>query len=340
MTYFEWNKIISEHFFNLESAGKDILLYLAKQDVINIARPYFVSLSDEQIWEDFIHAIKFDERPTSDIPYSPISRPIELFSSWNKLDFPPPFVAYLILYIIPLTESYDEHFNATNYYGKVNRFFRNYQILNDFTERCIHTGNFQNLTSLWDALEEWSIITNNCDLGVFELKKFGNPNWIYVGKPLSQCVLPPQAIKKLPELFFEAGMIPNSFYAKEEIKKMLLKLGKKVLSLKETVIELVRRSQTNELGETIIEIVRREYIKWTGESHQMDENGTTQRTRRNYTVVPMILQFKINDNDGIITFSFRIHSTNEFPEELKFNDTEILYETNGWSKTLCCELKE
>jgi hypothetical protein len=133
----------------------------------------------------------------------------------------PPFVAYLILYIIPLTESYDEKFNAINFYGKVNVFFQKYQILNCFTERSIGTGNFQTISHLWNAVEEWSIITKNCDLGIFELKKFGNPNWIHVGKPFSQCVLPPGSINKLPELFYEAGLIPNSAYSHDEFRKIL-----------------------------------------------------------------------------------------------------------------------
>lgn len=341
MTYSEWNNHIAKYFFKPENAGKNILFYLTKQDLINYSRQLFSGKSDDEIWNDFILAIKYDQQDENDliIPYSPIDRPLDLYNNWNRIDTP-PFIAYLILYIIPLTETYNEPFNATNYYGKVNIFFKRYEILNGFTETSIGTINYQTISHLWNALEEWSVLTMNCDLGIFELKKFGNPNWIHVGKPFSQCVLPPSAINKLPELFFKAGLIPDSAYSKDEFRKILLKYGANILLLRESVIELVRKSDTNELGQSIIEIVNREYKKWTGETHEDEESGATQRTKRNYTVAPLFLQFKVNENEGLISFSFRVYSANDYPEDLKFAEHDILYETNGWSKTLSLNFKE
>jgi hypothetical protein len=341
MTYSEWNNHIAKYFFKPENAGKDILLYMTKQDLIKYSRQFFSGESDGEIWANYIDAIKYGQPNNNDLEhsYSPIGQPLNLFLNWNKIDTP-PFIAYLILYIIPLTETYEEHFNATNYYGKVNVFFRKYGILNGLTEQSIGTGNFQFISHLWNALEEWSVITTNCDLGIFELKKFGNQNWIHVGKPFSQCVLPPSAINKLPEFFFEAGLIPDSAYSKGEFRKILLKYGAKILWLKESVIDLIRKSDTNELGQSIIEIVNREYKKWTGETHEEEEGKSTQQIRRNYTVAPLFLQFNVNDNDGFISFSFRVFSSNDYPEDLKFGEYENLYETNGWSKTLQLEFKE
>jgi hypothetical protein len=341
MTYLEWNEHIAKQFFKPGNAGKDIHFYLTKQDLIRTSKEFFSDDDDEGIWADFIRAIKYDDKKEDVLlkPFSPITRPLYLFRHWNKIDTP-PFVAYLILYIIPLTETYDEHFNASNYYGKVNVFFRKYKILNSYTEDAIGTGNFQNISHLWNALEEWAVITKNCDFGIFELKKFGNQNWIYVGKPFSQCVLPPSAINRLPELFYEAGLIPDSAYSKEELKKILLRHGLKILWLKESVIELIKKSDSNELGQSIIEIVNREYKKWTGESHQDENDGVVQWTRRNYTVASLVLQFKVNSNEGQIFFSFRIYSSNDYPEDLKFDRYENLYETNGWSKTLNIDFNE
>lgn len=341
MTYSEWNYHIARYFFKPENAGKHILFYMTKQDLIKHSRQNFNMESEREIWDDFLNAIKFEGKENNGLGIisSPISRPLKLYRKWNKLDTP-PFIAYLILYLIPLTETYDEPFYATNYYGKVNTFFKTYEILNKFTEQSIGTFNYQTISHLWNELEEWSVMTMNCDLGIFELKKFGNQNWIHVGKPFSQCVLPPSAINKLPELFFEAGLIPDSAYSKEEFRKILLKHGAKILWLKESVIELIRRSDSNELGQSIIEIVIREYRKWTGETQEDEEGGATLRTKRNFTVAPLFLQFKVNDNDGKIKFSFRAYSSNDYPEDLKFGEYENLYETNGWSKTLNLEFKE
>lgn len=341
MKYLDWNAHITNLFFKPENAGRDIHFYLTKQDLVRYSRAIFDGKSDDEIWADFIQAIKFGQQDgrNEQIPYSPIERPQELYSNWNRTDTP-PFIAYLILYIIPLTETYDEHFNATNYYGKVNVFFKKYGILNDHTEQSIGTSNFQNISHLWNELEEWSILTMNCDLGIFELKKFGNQNWIHVGKPFSQCVLSPNTINKLPELFFEAGLIPDSAYSKEEFRKILIKHGANTIGLKESVLDLIKKSDSNELGQSIIEIVIREYRKWTGEIHDEFEGGVTQRPRRNYTVAPLFLQFRINDNDGLISFSYRIYSSNDYPEDLSFGEFENLYETNGWSKTLRLNFQE
>jgi len=333
MTYLEWNNLISKHFFNTANAGKDIILYLTKQDLIKLSHQNFSDVSDEYIFLDFVDAIKYGEKPTKDhkIPFSPINKPKQLFESWNGIDTP-PFVAYLILYIVPLTETYDEHFNATNYYGRINTFFRKYEILNSFTENSIGTSNFQNISNLWNALEEWSIIKQNCDLGIFELKKFGNQKWIHVGKPLSQCVFPPRAIKRLPELFLHSGMIPDYTYNPSEFKKYLLQFGSSILSLPKSVIDIIRKYETNELGQSIIDTTLKSYKNWTGESHYYDE--TSSRAKRNDIFSRLFLQLQIFSNEGRIELSFRMKSAIEFADDLTFNGVEIIEEKFGFSKTL------
>jgi hypothetical protein len=334
MTYSQWNENIAHLFFKPDNAGKDIHFYLAKQDLINHFQQNFSDKTDEEIWLDFIHAIKYDQNDNGVAPFSPIQRPLELYNNWNKEDTP-PFIAFLILYIMPLTETYEEHFNATNYYGKVNVFFKKYEILNANTEGSIGTINYQQISHLWNELEQWSIITKNCDLGVFELKKFGNPNWIHVGKPFSQCILPPKAITKLPELFFQSGLVPNFSFTRDEFRRIIIRHGNDILGIKESVLDLIRgKKGENELGQTILDIVEREYNKWNGETHHSDNNGASKGIRKNYTLAPLFLQFKINENEGLISFSYRMYSLNDYPEDLKFGNQENIYETNGWSKTL------
>ncbi len=339
MTYLEWNEHIAKLFFKPENAGKDIPFYLTREDLIKYSRANFNGRTDDNIWADFIHAIKFDQQPENDFrfQYSPINRPLELFANWNKTDTP-PFIAYLILYIIPLTETYEEHFISSVYYGKVNSFFHKYEILNQFTEKEIKWKNFQTITPLWNQLEEWTVITMNCDLGIFELKKFGNDKWIHVGKPLSQCVFPPRAIKRLPELFLHAGMIPDSTYQSVEFKKYLLQYGSSVLLLPNSVIDIIRKYESNELGQSIIDTTKKVYKNWTGESHTIDETGVG--TKRNDISSRIYLQVQIFSNEGRIEFSYRMKSANEFAEDLTFNGIEIREEKLGYSRTLNLPFKE
>jgi hypothetical protein len=44
MNYTEWNNFIAGHFFKPENAGKDIVLYLTKQDLINYSKNGFLLL--------------------------------------------------------------------------------------------------------------------------------------------------------------------------------------------------------------------------------------------------------------------------------------------------------
>ena len=58
MKYLDWNEHISKYFFKPEKAVKDILFYLTKQDLIRFSRQHFTGVSDEDIWVDFLHALK------------------------------------------------------------------------------------------------------------------------------------------------------------------------------------------------------------------------------------------------------------------------------------------
>ncbi len=58
MKYLEWNIIISAYFFNPSNTGKDIYLYLTKNDIVNITKQHFNEETDDEIWADFITSIK------------------------------------------------------------------------------------------------------------------------------------------------------------------------------------------------------------------------------------------------------------------------------------------
>jgi len=72
MNYLQWNEHISNHFFKPVNAGKDILFYLTQQDLIKFTRQYFNGATDEDIWNDFLNAIKYDDQKKSNLikPYS------------------------------------------------------------------------------------------------------------------------------------------------------------------------------------------------------------------------------------------------------------------------------
>lgn len=346
MKYLEWNNIISSYFFNPANAGKDIHLYLTKNDIISIASQHFKEQTELEIWTDFITSIK------SGVPGSNGNVIAKAKYAHSKSNFLyhqrqdgspmeidgvpvifPPYVAYLVFLVLPLIENIDNNKRVNNYYGRLNTFLQSHQL-----NENIGTSDFCNnqINSLWKDLAHWANIKNNGDLGIFNIVPFSNANWIYVGKVFSQCVLPPKFLNRLPELFESIGLVPDTFY-EDQILKDKIKISRTNLIPKST-LDLLKKD--DELSNSIIQTIQRQYKKWSGETHEEIEEGTTIRKKRKYTIAPLFLQFKVNTNDEQIKFSYRMRSQNDYPEDLKFGEHENLYEINCWSKTLQFEFKE
>lgn len=347
MKYLEWNNIISTYFFNPSNAGNDVYLYLTKNDIVQIARQYFTEETEDEIWADFINSV------IRGIPGSNgnvIAKAKQAHSKNNLVglkksdgtfakidDVPvlfPPYISYLVFLVLPLIEnSGNDNLRANNYYCRLNSFLQSHQI-----NENIGTTDFSKnqINCLWEDLATWANIKNNGDLGVFNVVPFSNAKWIYVGKVFSQCVFPPKFLNRLPELFETIGLVPNTFY---EDKFLIDKIKNNRTDLiPKNTLDFLKKD--DELSNSIIHTIQCEYKKWTGETHEEIEEGATLRKKRNYTVAPLFLQFKVNTNDEVIKFSYRMHSSNDYPEDLKFEQYENLYEINGWSKTIPIEFKE
>lgn len=345
MKYLEWNNIISSYFFNPVNAGKEIHLYLTKNDIIDLARQNFNEETEDEIWTDFITSIK---RGIPGSNGNVIAKAKHAHSKNNLIGLKksdgtfatidnvpvlyPPYISYLTFIVLPLIESLNNtNLRANNYYGRLNAFLQSHQI-----NENIGTTDFSNnqINSLWEDLASWANIKKNGDLGLFNIVPFSNANWVYVGKVFSQCVLPPKFLNRLPELFESIGLVPNTFYddkfLQEKIKNSRTDL------IPKSTLDFLKKD--DELSNSIIQTIQRQYKKWSGETHEEIEEGT--RKKRNYTIAPLFLQFKVNTNDEVISFSYRMYSSNDYPEDLKFGDLENLYEINGWSKTLPLEFRE
>lgn len=344
MKYLEWNNIISAHFFNSANAGKEIHLYLTKNGIVSLGRPFFYEETDDEIWRDYITSIK---RGLPGSNGNIITKAKFAYSKNNLVELKktdgtyalidevpvlyPPYISYLTFIVLPLIEDVDyNNLRANNYYSRLNAFLENYQI-----NEIIKTSDFSNnqINDLWENLAEWANVKKNGELGLFKVIPFQNANWIYVGKIFSQCVLPPKFLNRLPELFESMGLVPDTFYDDNFLKEIIL--NSKTILIPKSTLDFLKND--DELSNSIIQQIQLQYKKWSGETHQENEEETT---RKNYTIAPLILQFKINPNDEKIKFSYRIYSSNEYPKDLKFYEYDNLYEINGWSKTIAIEFQE
>jgi hypothetical protein len=347
MKYLEWNNIISAYFFNLANAGKEIHLYITRNDIVELGKPYFNEETDDEIWLDYIKSTKRGLPGSSGniIAKAKFAHSknnlvglIKDDGTYTMIDFVPvlypPFISYLILIVLPLIEDVDKNIlRVNNYYSRLNTFLENHKIA-----ETIGTSDFSSnqINKLWEDLSDWANIINNGNLGLFKLIPFQNANWIYVGKVFSQCVLPPKFLNRLPQLFESIGLVPNTFYDEKFLKEKIL--NSRTDLIPKSTIEFLKKE--DELSNSIIQKIQDQYKKWSGETHEEINEGTLKRKKRNYTVASLILQFKVNTNDELISFSYRMFSENDYPEDLKFCELENLYEINGWSKTLPLDFKE
>lgn len=332
MHYLEWNNLIAQHFFNPDQAGKDIHLFITKQEIINLVKENFEEETDKEIWEEFLRKLRNGLPGSNSFP-DIFDKALHSYQQWKRgiksiegieIKYP-PYVSYLVFSVLPLIEIQGDY-NVNNYYDRLSDFLKENEISQNLR------GKLRDIHDLWDDLSFWANETKNGSLGSFKAIVFSHTTWRFVGKPFSQCILTPRAIRKLPDFFFTSGLVPKTFYPDEVFRNHLLKYGFSILGLSTGVIDIIKKPD-DDLGKSIIETVKSEFNEWSGEKHEIVlKDGVEKKIRKN-TVVPIKLQFKI-DEDGEINFSYRIKYSTEPPPELKFDGFEDIYENKIWSKTL------
>ncbi len=342
MDYLEWNALIAKCIFNEENAGKNIYLYLSKEDIIEIGKSIILTPNNDIIWKDFVCAIK---ESLFDFEYgNPIIEKAKiLHEEWvnqnnnifdQKTYLYPPYIVYLVLTVLPLTEAH-ESFDPRNYYDPLKEFLKDI----DLPIQNIDTQNFKYLDVLWEDLFDWANNKKGGTLGVFQLHNFGNPNWVHVGKPLSQSLLSPNTLLKLPNLFNEARLTPYSNYSDEYFRQIVVYHNKSILTLKDFVYKILKDKKDTEIIKAIIGIIKKEFHKWNGETERKIVTEHSEKTAKGFTVAKICLQLEINYDDEKLKISNRLLSKNEYPENLTFDNLQIAYEINGYSKTAFFDLE-
>lgn len=340
MKFLEWNNHIAKHFFNPDQAGKDIHLFITKQEIINLAKENFDEETDQEIWNDYLRNLKNGLPGSSGFP-DIFDKAIHAFQQWKRPGIKsiegvelkyPPYISHLVFAVLPLIEIQGDY-NATNYYDRLKDFLDKNNIQQNLRNKL------RDIDELWADLSHWSINTMNGKFGCFKELLFTHKTRKFVYKPFSQCVLTPKAIKKLPEFFYATGFVPKTFYQDDFFRQQLCSRNAiSILELKASIVEIIKK-RTEEIGQSIIETVKTEFNQWNGEEHEtVLKDGIEKRIRKN-TVVPLKLQFKINE-DCEIAFSYRIKYSSEPPPELKFDEFEDIYENEHWSRTLKRDYKD
>lgn len=334
MNFLQWNNLIASHFFNATNAGKNVHLFITKKEIISLAKRFLNDQNDEDIWDDFLRKLKVG-LPGSSKFHDIFDKANHTFVEWNKPQLRyiegteilyPPYISHLVFSVLPLIEIYGKY-NSNNYYDRLNDFL----IENNINQNL--KGKLKDVDRLWADLSLWANVTKNGELGYFKEIEFTHTTWKYVGKPFSQCLLPPKSIKRLPSFYSLSELIPKTLYPDHVFQKRLVSYGFSALGLNENIINLIKKGEFDEIGHSIIQRVKLEFNEWTGERHEIVIKDGEEKQIRNDTIVPIKVQFTINDDEHVV-FSYRIKYPTEPPIDLALDKFDNIYQTANWSRTL------
>ncbi|WP_228851266.1 hypothetical protein [Aegicerativicinus sediminis] len=342
MNYLEWNNAIGSFYFNLNKAEKEINLFISKSDIIQIGRNSGFQGKDKEIFNDYINAVK-NGPPGSSLYFNILEAALYSYKIWKKnpikidniiIEYP-LYIGYLALFILPVTDNLESHRRADSYYPKIDKFLKKYDL-----PKMPRQNYYINWNGLWEDLQFWSQTTKNTELGNFQLHPFSNQSWVYVGKPLSQCIFPPKSIKYLPKFFELCGLVPNEEVQLKYIRQILIVNGRRLLDLPRNVINIIKNEE-NEIGHSIVNLVYRNFRDWKGNTDYYVEGN--QDLNKGITISQLRLCVEGNKLKGY-TFYYRLYTELDFPEDLKFiyNEREIecMQFGRGWSKNLNLEFVE
>lgn len=339
MDYIQWNNVLGNYFFKEENNGRQVFLYIKKIEIINFIRQYhlnYFEITNEQlvedvIWSDFISSIKCG------LPGSHgniIDKTIYALSKKNcmringiDLQFP-PYLMYLLIYIIPLTEGQDD-LRANAYYKRLNKFLHENN-LSDSTF-FISSNYFEQIDPCWQELSNWANQKKEGRLGLYYVKNFSN--FKYVGKPFAECLLTSKQRKRIPKLFYEANLKADDTIPDSYLERILLELGKDVLEYGEEKWHTIIREPS--LMDLLVKAIREEFNNWNPNIDSYYLNIDSDRFGNRKLVV--CADFQLRPPQIGLKY-FRLHIRENFPEEIlldiKGEAVTITEEEHGYSQPL------
>lgn len=352
MRYFDWNIAIGNYFFNYEKVGKSVHLFISPSEIGEIGINRFGFASEEDAIIDYYNALSTGYagfvKTDSIIKKAEIlfalwnERKAGIFK-WNKTDLQidgscitdqstqityPFYLAMLTILIMPLT-GYDEDFRANAYYPRLNKFLRD----NSLDNGNIGAVDFGIIDKLWDDLCSWSTTIYKTDIGIFSVGHFGNRNWIHVGKVFAQCVLTPSDIKNLPKLFSLAGFMPDTNIPIGIMKNALLRNGAEI-GFSRNAIKILKDGDSD-LQSVIINIAKGEHYKWKGNVER--KQGEKVDEKEAWVHARLFSSFTIDKVNEKIEHCYFVYSTNDFPDNLSYNNLPIKSLSNGFSYPIRAE---
>lgn len=256
MDYLNWNKLIAEHFFRPEMAGRRVYLYVTTDQIDEIGR------SKGADFNNFIKAIKTGRVKGTDKNICQQALDSLDYSKYRDRQGIPQYIGYLALFVLVASKP-EENFVSHSYYPDLR------SLIGEKPSRGQYPK-FDKMRELWDDLEQWSQKEKDGELGIFYSKSVGgNP---HIGYPLSQTLLTEPEIKALPKIFYQADLDPICPLSEEAIAQSIVQHGNKFLR-KRTVKFLTNQSTEQDFRQALIERIMDQLGNWDGTVEILSQGG-------------------------------------------------------------------
>lgn len=191
--------------------------------------------------------------------------------AWSPASADPPPCIALLQFLTSVAQEMqsDEHFRASNYYGRL------LAALNlDESYRARISRHFREQTpDFWDALKQW-LENHGGEYGVPTAVALGNRR--FVGLPISQAVVREQDRKRLPLMFAEYGLQPGQSMPAEELLPYIADWIPH-----SPVTPALKRlwESSDELQERVAEVAAVELASWDGSLPERAQRTETSSSR-------------------------------------------------------------
>lgn len=352
--YEKWNDLIGSYFFNENKDGHSVLLYITKEQLINLYRnTYSDYTTDNDIWNFFIETLncpkvtiedgsqrRYADCSPKDLArllkclcrltnYRETSEYIELYDS----DEHPVYPIYLtFLALLVMAKAHKAGETDANVYDAITSFFEEHKIIwlqdtcaGDVVQSTLKEGD-RETGHYWRKLELWSQSHN---LG--EFKSFFEPNVRnhprFAAVIRTQCVLSQTVKDRLPAFFENAILRKEIDYPLEVFRNKMLYRSN---YFSDSIINIVKND-----GEwrPIVEVVYN-YFRYDWHPAEVVV-GTFSGRKLN---LPLYYCVSVNGGTRSFDVHYRIHTIGAFPYQLEArvgSDKTIIEEQDcGWSKSI------